>query len=131
MFNASLPLAPLASALEHPSAPGVPPFQLLTRLQVAEILHVTVRTLDNWQKSERMPKAVDIGGKVYWHSAVFYSWLDQKMRRGQCQLGDTASGELIQEARKAQPARSPERLSSASRAVSRNQSALARMASGG
>ena len=98
---------------------------------MAEILDVTVRTLDNWQKSERMPKAVDIGGRVYWHSAVFYGWLDQKMRGGRCQLGDTASGELNQEAREAKPARRPERLSSASRAVSRNQSALARMASGG
>lgn len=135
MFSASSlpPALPrlLASDLEH-AAPGyVPPFQLLSRRQVAEILDVSVRTLDNWQKCERMPKAVDIGGRVYWHSEVFYGWLDQKMRSGQCQLAGTASGELKQEAREARSARSPERLSSASRAVSRNQSALARMASGG
>lgn len=131
MFSASRLTPPLASDLEH-AAPGyVPPFQLLSRRQVAGILDVSVRTLDNWQKCERMPKAVDIGGRVYWHSAVFYAWLDQKMRSGQCALDGMAPGELNQPASGAKPARTPERLSTATRAVSRNQSALARMASGG
>ncbi len=108
-----------------------PPFTPLSRQQVSEILGVHVRTLDNWQKAGRMPKSASVEGRVYWHPAVFYSWLDRKLRTTDHEEASVAVAEKNRAAGTKKPSRTPERLSSASRAVSRNQSALARMASGG
>jgi len=55
-------------------------FKALSRHDVAEILGVSVRTVENWRREQRIPPSAEIGGRVYWHSVVFYEWLDVKLR---------------------------------------------------
>ena len=107
------------------------PFKPLTRQQVSEILGVSVRTLDNWQKASRMPRSVTIEGKVYWHPEIFYSWLDRKLRSADHEGAGVPVAERDRATAAEKSLRQPERLSSATRAISRNRSLLASMAAGG
>jgi hypothetical protein len=55
-------------------APGLV-FKPLNRKDVANILDVSVRTVENWRREGRIPQPVEIGGRVYWHPGVFYAGL--------------------------------------------------------
>lgn len=59
---------------------SVTPFVPMTKECVAEVLGVSIRTVENLVKSERMPAPGYIGGRVLWHPDVFYGWLDQALR---------------------------------------------------
>ncbi|VTY24017.1 Uncharacterised protein [Xylophilus ampelinus] len=107
--------------------PGI--VQPLTRLEVSKILKVSIRTLENWQKTGEMPKSVTIGGRAFWHSAIFYDWLDRKLR---APVDDSASTDDLRNRSSAQAktSRPPKHLSSTDRAMQRNQERLKRMAAG-
>jgi len=107
--------------------PGI--FQPLTRLEVSKILKVSIRTLENWQNTNKMPKSVTIGGRVFWHSAVFYDWLDRKLR---APADDGANTDDLKNRSSAQAKapRPPKHLSSTERAMQRNQERLKKMAAG-
>ena len=106
-------------------------FRPLSRLEVAEILSVSIRTLENWQKAGLMPRSVDIGGRVYWHPEVFYEWLDQRLRSPVEAVPGKASGVSRGTVAAHKSAARPERHQGAKRAGSRNYEMLARMAAGG
>lgn len=55
-------------------------FKPLSRNDVASILGVSVRTVENWRREKRIPPSVDIGGRTYWHPEVFYSSLSAMLR---------------------------------------------------
>lgn len=61
------------------SSPG-PAFKPLSRHDVAAILGVSVRTVENWRREQLIPPSVDIGGRVYWHPELFYAGLDAALR---------------------------------------------------
>ena len=70
-------------AATSPSAniPDVgPAFKPLSRHDVAAILNVTVRTVENWRAKGLIAPGVSFGGRVYWHPDVFYASLDAKLR---------------------------------------------------
>ena len=49
--------------------------------EAAKILGKSVRTLENWFGERKlMPEPVKIGGSRYWHPAVFYQWLDSRLK---------------------------------------------------
>ena len=102
-------------------------FKPLSRLEVAGILSVSIRTLENWQKAGLMPRSVDIGGRVYWHPEVFYEWLDHRLRPTVEAGPDSASGVRRGgcDASVQKSAPRPKRHESAKRAVSRNAEMLA------
>jgi excisionase family DNA binding protein len=58
------------------------PFKPLTKTDVAEILGVSIRTVENLVSQGRMPAPAHIGARVLWHPDVFYAWLDQTLRGG-------------------------------------------------
>ncbi len=63
------------------NVPGAgPAFKPLSRHDVAAILGVSVRTIENWRREKRIPPSVEIGGRVYWHPEVFYAGLDATLR---------------------------------------------------
>jgi len=95
-----------------------PPLMPLSRQKVSEILGVSVRTL------------VSIEGTAYWHPAVFYSWLACELRTTDHEEAGAAVAEKERAAGAEKSIRTAEGLSSAARAMSRNRSALVRMASG-
>ena len=52
------------------------PFVPVTREQAAEILSVSIATIDNWILKGILPKPKEIGERrVYWHPDEFYSRL--------------------------------------------------------
>jgi hypothetical protein len=65
----------LATLYDRPT-----PFAPLTKDDVAKVLGVTPRTVENWVEHEGMPAPASIGHRVYWHPDVFYGWLDQRLR---------------------------------------------------
>jgi hypothetical protein len=108
-------------------------FKPLRRGDVAAILGVSDRTLDNWQKSGKMPKSKGIEGCVYWHPEVFYSWLNQALQPSpgsdsaqvSCS-GDSSPGRAEKSAQA--PAT---RSQSTARVIAKNKERLAKMAAGG
>jgi predicted DNA-binding transcriptional regulator AlpA len=54
----------------------------LSKQDVAGILGVSIRTIENFVARGRMPAPAHIGARVLWHPDVFYSWLDQALRAG-------------------------------------------------
>lgn len=63
---------------------SVTPFVPMTKQDVADVLGVSIRTIENLVKVGRMPAPGHIGGRVLWHPAVFYGWLDQALRVSCC-----------------------------------------------
>ncbi|WP_092003216.1 helix-turn-helix transcriptional regulator [Paraburkholderia lycopersici] len=57
-------------------------FTPLSKQDVAAILGVSIRTVENFVARGRMPAPAHIGARVLWHPDVFYAWLDQALRSG-------------------------------------------------
>ncbi len=60
---------------------SVTSFRPLTKSDVAEILGVSIRTIENLVKSQKMPAPGHVGGRALWHPEIFYSWLDKELRQ--------------------------------------------------
>lgn len=120
----STPIEQPDCAIQHP---GI--FQPLTRLEVSKILKVSIRTLENWQNTGKMPKSVAIGGRAFWHSKVFYAWLDRKLR---VPADDSATTDGLnnRSSTEAKAFRPPKHLPSTDRARQRNEERLRKMAAG-
>lgn len=58
------------------------PFSPLTKKDVAQVLNVTPRTIENWTSEGIMPAPTTLGGRVFWHPDIFYAWLDTRLREG-------------------------------------------------
>lgn len=59
---------------------SVAPFKPLTKDEVAEILGVSIRTVENYVNDGQMPAPASLGRRVYWHPDLFYAWLDSFLR---------------------------------------------------
>lgn len=79
-------MSQIAAKLPLTYVPG-PAFKPLSRHDVAAILGVSVRTVENWRRERLIPPSVDIGGRVYWHPELFYAALDATLR-GNAVTGD-------------------------------------------
>ena len=55
-------------------------FKPLTVDDVAAVLGVSVRTVENHIEEQGLPRPVKIGKIRYWHPDVFYGWLDRVLR---------------------------------------------------
>lgn len=60
--------------MTHPAA-----FKPLSKHDVADILGVTVRTIENHILAGILPPPVAIGNRRYWHPGVFYAWLEKAL----------------------------------------------------
>ncbi|WP_233864700.1 helix-turn-helix transcriptional regulator [Paraburkholderia adhaesiva] len=63
-------------------------FRPLGKEDVAEILGVSIRTIDNYVAAGSMPAPAHIGTRAFWHPDIFYTWLDQALRGGGCVAPD-------------------------------------------
>jgi excisionase family DNA binding protein len=109
----------------------ISPFKPITREEAAEILCVSLSTLDNMVASGAMPAPGSIPGsrRRYWHPDVFYSWLDQQLRKEAC--GDTtqAPAAALQMRKRRGRGSAPQGI--ADRARARDAARIAELNSGG
>lgn len=68
-----------ASLQQDPVAIPIP-LAPLFKADVARTLGVSTRTIEMWATQGLMPAPARIGGRVYWHPATFYAWLDKRLR---------------------------------------------------
>lgn len=54
-------------------------FKPLTKDDIAEVLGLSLRTVENWVNDGTLPLPKKLGNRVYWHPNVFYSWLDRRL----------------------------------------------------
>jgi len=54
-------------------------FKPLTKSDVAEVLGVSVRSVEIWVNEKTLPAPKRIGSRVYWHPTVFYTWLEHQL----------------------------------------------------
>lgn len=55
------------------------PYKPLTKADVAVLMSVSKRTIDNWVSDHTLPMPTQIGRRVYWHPAVIANWLEEKL----------------------------------------------------
>jgi len=63
------------------------PFTPVTKKRAADILQVSIRTLDYWLEHDEMPAPEHIGRQCYWHPDVFFSWLTAKLNSAPAEAG--------------------------------------------
>jgi hypothetical protein len=61
-----------------------PAFKPLSKDDVAAILGVSTRTVENWRRDGRIPQSFEIGGRVYWHPELFFAGLNAVLRGESC-----------------------------------------------
>jgi len=54
-------------------------FKPLTKDDIAAVLSVSLRTIENWVQEGIVPPPAKIGNRVYWHPGVFYAWLEGRL----------------------------------------------------
>ncbi len=52
------------------------PFRPLSKEEIANVLGISSRTVENWVNDGIVPAPKKLGNRVYWHPNVFYAWLD-------------------------------------------------------
>jgi predicted DNA-binding transcriptional regulator AlpA len=62
--------------MNHQRAAFVP----LSKQAVADILGISVRSVENWINEGILPTPVKLGNRVYWHPDVFYEWLSNRLK---------------------------------------------------
>ena len=55
-------------------------FKPLTKADVAEVLGISVRTVENWVDEKLLDAPAKVGARVYWHPDDFYGWLERQLR---------------------------------------------------
>lgn len=55
---------------------------LITRLELAEILRLTPRSLDRWVWQRKGPRRFKIGNKSYYDRADVEAWLERQKAKG-------------------------------------------------
>jgi excisionase family DNA binding protein len=99
----------------------ISPFRPITREEAANILKVSLSTLDNIVAAGVMPAPRSIPGsrRKYWHPEVFYPWLNQQLRP-QTSVDAPASAAALPTPGKPQGRRSAAPTGIADRARARN-----------
>ena len=57
-----------------------PAFVPLTKQAVADMLGISVRSVENWVNEAILPAPAKLGNRVYWHPDVFFGWLSQRLQ---------------------------------------------------
>jgi excisionase family DNA binding protein len=80
-------------------------FKPLTKDDIADVLGVSGRTIENWVNDGTLPAPKRLGNRVYWHPGVFFGWLEQRL------VGDDTSVEGQSVASEPAPTTPPSRSS--------------------
>lgn len=56
------------------------PYKPLTKEDVAALMSVSKRTIDNWISDNTLPMPTQIGRRIYWHPDVITTWLNERFQ---------------------------------------------------
>ena len=62
-----------------PTVNIAPAFKPLTKEDIADVLGVSGRTIENWVNDGTLPSPTRLGSRVYWHPGIFFGWLEQRL----------------------------------------------------
>lgn len=88
-------------------------FKPLSKEDLADVLGVSIRTIENWVAEAILPAPTKLGNRVYWHPNSFYAWLDRRLS------GETATAEPLEDG-------ATERQSACAKPKARGQSSTAK-----
>lgn len=54
-------------------------FKPLSKEDLADVLGVSIRTIENWVSEGILPPPTKLGNRTYWHPNAFYAWLDRRL----------------------------------------------------
>lgn len=54
-------------------------FKPMSKNDVADVLGVSLRTIENWVNDGSLPAPSKLGNRCYWHPTVFYAWLERRL----------------------------------------------------
>ena len=57
-------------------------FKPLSKNDVADVLGVCLRTVENWVNEGDLPAPAKLGNRCYWHPTTFYAWLESRLLAG-------------------------------------------------
>lgn len=78
-------------------------FKPLTKDDIAELLGVSIRTVENWIVERVLPAPTKLGSRVYWHPRAFFDWLDRRLLEGGQDLEPAQAGNATQAEATSQP----------------------------
>lgn len=55
------------------------PFTPLSKQAVADLLDISIRSVENWINEGILPPPAKLGNRVFWHPDAFYGWLSQRL----------------------------------------------------
>ena len=55
------------------------PFTPLSKQAVADLLDISIRSVENWINEGILPAPAKLGNRVFWHPDAFYGWLSQRL----------------------------------------------------
>lgn len=55
------------------------PFTPLSKQAVADLLDISVRSVENWINEGILPAPAKLGNRVFWHPEAFYGWLSKRL----------------------------------------------------
>ena len=55
------------------------PFTPLSKQAVADLLDISIRSVENWINDGILPAPAKLGNRVFWHPDAFYGWLSQRL----------------------------------------------------
>ena len=54
-------------------------FTPLSKQAVANLLDISIRSVENWINEGILPAPAKLGNRVFWHPDVFYGWLSLRL----------------------------------------------------
>ncbi|MDN3544047.1 helix-turn-helix domain-containing protein [Kinneretia asaccharophila] len=83
-------------------------FKPMSKDDVADVLGVSLRTVENWVNDGTLPAPAKLGNRCYWLPSLFYSWLERRLGGGAPVAADVAPAVVAPaEAAPAQASRAP------------------------
>jgi len=55
------------------------PFTPLSKQAVADLLDISIRSVENWINEGILPAPAKLGNRVFWHPDAFYGWLSKRL----------------------------------------------------
>jgi excisionase family DNA binding protein len=79
------------------------PFKPLTKDDIAEVLGVSLRTIENWVNDGTLRAPKKVGNRVYWHPNTFYTWLEEVLTSDAPAVTELGVGEVVPGSGKTKP----------------------------